>query len=313
MTAEISREKRIELYRNLLIARKLYQTLHALYRKGSSQANFTAGEGEEAVPVAVCANLRRDDYFKPNFRQLACLFAKEGYTLAEAVSYKLFDPERGFMGFSLSLGEDVSVYTGAALSAQMRKTDQVSVCAFGDGTASKGPIHEAMVSAAAWKLPMIFILQNNKYCGGTHYSKTYALEDLSDRAKGYGMPGQTVDANDVIATYEVVKEYVDRARSGGGPGLIVADTYRLSPYFEVSPGKLPPENYRTQAEVEEQRKRDPILRYQKTLMDTGLLTETDIQDFEKEVESQLDAALEGARSLPRMTYESYIKSAVAEL
>ena len=157
---DIPEEKLLWMYRTMVTTRKLYETMYEMYRHGSSLGNFVAGEGEEAIPAAICANLRREDSYKPNFRQTSCLFAKEGYELADIFSGNLFDAERGYLGFSLALGEDVGVYTGFALAAQMRGTEQVCVCTFGDGTASKGSIHEAMVTAAAWKLPIVFVLQN---------------------------------------------------------------------------------------------------------------------------------------------------------
>lgn len=301
------------MYRNLVTSRTLYDTLFDLYRKSSGKGNFVAGEGEEAIPVAICANLRRDDSYKPNFRQSMCLFAKDGYELADVFGGSMFDAERGYLGFSLALGEDVGVYTGFALSAQMRKTDQVCVCTFGEGTASKGAVHEAMVTAAAWNLPIVFVLQNNQYCGGTRFSKVYGFDDLSDRAKGYGIPGTSVDGNDVIATYEVVKEFVDRARSGGGPGLIVAETYRLSPYFERAPGEVIIEDYRPEGELEEARKNDPIPRYQDKLKDMGLLTDDDITRVEEEAVDDIARAMSDGRQRPRVDYDQYIEHAVAEL
>ena len=309
----ISKEKHLSMYRNLVASRKLGETMYDLYRRGSGLGNFVLGEGEEAIPVAICANLRRDDSFKPGFRQTPSLFAKEGYDLSDVFSGSLFDAERGYIGFSLALGEDVGMYTGIALSAQIRKTNQVCVCVFGEGTASKGAIHEAMVIAAAWQLPIIFVLQNNKYCGGTRYSKVYRFDDLSERARGYGIPGRSVDGNDIVATYEVVKEFVDRARSGGGPGLIVAETYRLSPYFERAPGEIVIEKYRPEGELEEARKHDPVPRYRKTLMDMGLLTDEDVRRIDDEIEKEIAKAMSDGRQRPRVEYEEYIQYAVAEL
>ena len=309
----ISNETLLRMYRQMVTTRKLYDTLYELYSRGSSMGNFVAGEGEEAIPVAICANLRRDDSFKPNFRQTSCLFAKEGYELADIFSGSLFDAERGYLGFSLALGEDVGVYTGFALAAQMRGTDQVCVCAFGEGTASKGSIHEAMVIAAAWRLPIVFVLQNNQYCGGTRYSKVYQFEDLSDRARGYGIPGRSVDGNDVIATHEVVREFVDRARRGDGPGLIVAETYRLSPYFERSPGEKVIEHYRPDGELEEARQNDPIPRFRTTLAEMGLLTDADVERIDAEVDKEIARAMSDGRQRPRVDYEQYVQYAVAEL
>jgi TPP-dependent pyruvate/acetoin dehydrogenase alpha subunit len=319
---EIPKEKLLEMFRNLLTARRLDAKVYDMYGVGKSRAAFTMAEGEEAIPISVCANLRKDDYFKPNYRTVRCLFAKEGFTLTDILAGRFSStPERGYLNWSKNLGEDVPIYTGAALSAMLRKTDQVSVCAFGDGAASRGPVHESMVVAAAWNLPVIFILQNNQYMGGTFYTKTYVAKDISDRAKGYGFPGQTVDGNDVIATYEVVKEYVERARMGGGPGLIVANTYRLSGYYERSPGDPSGESYRTKDEIEEHRKEEPIARYQKRLMEMGMLTEKDVSNFEEEIKKDIEEASDAASTLSgygsfqtnTITYETYIKTAIADL
>jgi pyruvate dehydrogenase E1 component alpha subunit len=206
------------------------------------------------------------------------------------------------------LGEDVCIYVGAALSAQLRKTDQVAVCAFGDGAASKGPVHEGMVMAAAWNLPIVFLIQNNQYGEGTAASKIYRMKDIADRAKAYGFPGETVDGNDVISMYQVARKYIDRARSGGGPGLIVAETYRLRGHFEGDP-----QFYRPKGEAEEWWKKNPLARYQKKLMEMGILTEADVSKLEKEIRAEVDKAGKEALALPFVSYEDYIKGAIAEL
>ena len=170
-----------------------------------------------------------------------------------------------------------------------------------------------MVTAAAWKLPIVFVLQNNQYCGGTRYSKVYRFDDLADRARGYGIPGRSVDGNDVMATYAVVREFVERARSGGGPGLIVAETYRLSPYFERAPGEIVIEEYRPEGELEEARGNDPIPRFRKTLSGLGLLTDEDVERIDREVEDEIARAMSDGRQRPRVDYDQYIQYAVAEL
>ena len=217
-------------------------------------------------------------------------------------------PELGVIGKSGVLGEDGPMYLGAALSAMIRKSGQVTVYTCGDGTANRAPIHECMVVAAAWKLPIVFMIQNNQYGEGTSVKKVYAIDDLSDRAKAYGFPGQSVDGNDVIATYEVVKEYVDRARSGGGPGLIVFETYRLRGHSEGDP-----QVYRPKGEVEEWWKKDPLPRYQKRLMEMGVLTEEDVSKLEAEIKAELEEATEAALKIPTRSLEDQLKSAVDEL
>ena len=317
----IPKETLLKMYRELLTGRVMDEKMYELFSAGGSGMPWLhRGTGEEAIPIAFCNNLRKDDYIKPNFRVAFCLFAK-GLSLRDCLAsecardlpkvgghYSYFDPEYGLLGHSGSLGEDVAIYVGAALSAKVRKSGQVSVCMFGDGAANRGPVHESMVVAAAWKLPMIFVIQNNKYGMGTASHKSYAIEDISDRAKAYGFPGKTVDGNDIIATYEVAKEFIDRARSGGGPGLVVADTWRLRAHYEGDP-----QIYRPKGEADEWWKKDPLPRYQKKLMEMGLLTEADVSKLEKEIRTEVDEAAKAALEVPRMSYEDYEKTVIAEL
>jgi pyruvate dehydrogenase E1 component alpha subunit len=315
---EIPKEKLLEMYRNLLTARRLDEKLYELYRAGMGGiSGFHRGTGEEAIPLAICASLRKDDYLLLRTRCIPFLFAK-GLSLRDVIAceferdvpkagghstYAYIDPDFGILGRSHTLGEDIPIYTGAALSAKIRKTDQVSVITIGDGGASRGPVHEAMVVTAAWNLPIVFVIQNNQYAFGTSSRRdVYKIKDISDRAKGYGFPGQTVDGNDVIAVYEAVKEYVDRARSGGGPGLIAAETYRLRAHNEGDP-----QLYRPKGEAEEWWKKDPLPRYQKRLMDMGLLTGKDVSSLEAEIRAGLEEATEAALAIPRVSYDDYIK------
>jgi len=319
---EIPKEKLLEMYRNLLTARRLDGKLMEMFTDGAAGMPFPPhrGIGEEAIPIAVCANLRKDDYLKLTFRMDYCLFAK-GLSLRDMIAGKFkrdvskfgghsieIAPDYGLIGHMGALGENACIYTGTALSAKLRKTDQVCVCIFGDGEANRGPVHEAMVVAAAFKLPIVFGIQNNQYAVGTSVRESYAIKDLSDRAKAYGFPGQTVDGNDVTAVYEVSKEYIDRARSGGGPGLIAFETYRLRGHQEGDP-----QTYRPKGEVEEWWKKDPLPRYQKRLMDMGILTEKDVGNLEAEIKVEIDKAAEAALAVPGPNYEDYLKTAVSEL
>jgi TPP-dependent pyruvate/acetoin dehydrogenase alpha subunit len=225
-------------------------------------------------------------------------------------TYFNITPDFGILGRSHTLGEDNPIYAGAALSSQMRGTDQVTVILMGDGGASRGPVHEAMVVAAAWNLPIVFVLQNNQYGYGTSSRReVYKIKDFSDRAKGYGFPGVEVDGNDIIAVYQAAKKCIDRARRGGGPSLIAAETYRLNEHVE--PSNLQP--YRPKGEAEKWRKKDPLPRYQKTLMGMGLLTRDDISRLEAEVKAEIDEAAKDALTYPRMSYDDYVKDAVVDV
>ena len=319
MITDIPKEKLLELYRNLLTARLLANKLYEVYSTGSSGMVWLhRAEGEEAIMVGICANLRKDDYIKSATSRTRPLMFAKGIPLRDVFASEccrniskvgghnsFFDLEHGVALFTGTLGEDVPVITGMALAEKLKKTDSVSICLQGDGGASRGAVHESMVVAAAWKLPIVFVIENNQYGMGTAKSKVYAIQDLSDRAKAYGFPGVTIDGNDIIEVYEVSKEYIARARSGGGPGLIVAETYRLHGHMEGDP-----QIYRPKGEAEEWWKKDPLPRYAKRLMDMGILTQDDAARLEKEIKAEVDEAARAALQVPRWTKEDYLKTAV---
>jgi len=291
------------------------EKLYEIYSAGGSGMPWLhRGIGEEAVVVGVCANLGEDDHFLVSITRGRPFLFTRGYSFVDCIaseSFKdltkigghntYFAPELGNLGRSGTLGEDVAIYTGAALSSQIRGTDQVTVCTVGDGAASRGPVHESMVVAAAWNLPIIYLLQNNQYGEGTSVREVYKVDDLSDRAKAYGFPGITVDGNDVIEVYEVSKEYIDGARSGGGPGLIVAETYRLSGHSEGDR-----QTYRPEGEIEEWWKRDPLPRYTKRLMEMGIITQDYVDALDSRIKAEIDEAAKVASSLPDWDYDDYL-------
>lgn len=319
MIEDIPKEKLLELYRNLLTARLVANKLYDLFTtRSSGMVWLHRAEGEEAIAVAICANLRKNDFIKSaTSRTRPLLFAK-GVPLRDVFASEccrnivkagghnsFFDLDNGVVPFSGTLGEDVPIITGIALAKKLEKTDEVAVCIQGDGGANRGAVHESMVVAAAWKLPIVFVIENNQYGMGTSRAKSYAIRDISDRAKAYGFPGVTVDGNDIIEIYEVSKEYIDRARSGGGPSLIVAETYRLHSHYVGDP-----QIYRPKGEAEEWWKKDPLPRYQKRLMDMGILTEEHAERLEKEIRDEVEEAARAALDIPWWTKEDYLKTVV---
>lgn len=321
----VPKKKLLEMYRNLVTARHLDGKLLEIYYAGGSGMPFMhRGAGEEAIAIAICANLRKDDYLLLRTRVIPFIFAK-GLSLKDVIAsecvrdvpkvgghgtYYYIDPEFGILGRSHSLGEDIPIYTGAALSSQMRGTDQVTVIVTGDGGSSRGPVHEAMVVAAAWDLPVVFVLQNNQYAMGTSARRdVYKIRDFSDRAKGYGFPGLSVDGNDITAVYKAVKKCVDRARRGGGPSFIAAETYRLYAHNEDEKRQL----YRPKGEAEEWQKKDPLPRYRKTLIGMDILTADDAAKLEAEVKAEIDEAAKAALAYPRMSFDDYVKGAVVDV
>jgi len=298
-----NKETLVKLYHDLLVSRRVEAELWQ--RQGNlagSGGGAHRGPGEEAIPIAFCNNLTETDCFMPNFRTWVCTFCKPGFTLADIIATSLgkpgkkmpwMAPEMGMLGGGGTLGEASVRYLGGAAAAAMKHTGDIVVFIQGDGASNRAPTHEAMAVAGAWQLPMIFVIQNNRYGMGTSVNTSYNIEDLSVRGLGYGFPTDRVDGNDMIAMYLVVKKHVDRCRAGGGPSLIAADTWRLRPHFEGDA-----QMYRPKGEVEEWWKREPLARYQKDLMDLGVLTEADVDRIEAEVKDEIQAALDEVDALP---------------
>ncbi len=306
-----SKEILLRLYRQLLTARGLGAELWA--RQAGDRHR---GVGEEVIPIAFCNNLTETDCLCLNFRTYFCMFAKPGFTLVDTVAHNMgkvgrktryFVPEYGMLRHSGTLGEMSVSYVGAAVTATIKKTDDIVVFIQGDGASNRAPTHEAMAVAGAWQLPIIFVIQNNRYGMGTSVEKSYNIEDLSLRGAGYGFPHERVDGNDMIAMYLVVKKHIERCRAGGGPSLIAADTWRLRPHYEGDP-----EIYRPKGEAEEWWKLEPLGRYQKELMDLGVLTQKDVDRLEEEVKAEIQEAFEEVDKLPARSgvYEQLQKTAI---
>jgi pyruvate dehydrogenase E1 component alpha subunit len=298
-----SKETLLKLYRELLSARRGEQRM---FEKVGAAVFPTGhrGVGEECIPIAICANLTETDCFHPNFRTAFNLKTKPGFDLTDVVGMNLgrlpkhhpfFSPTHGTLGSSGTLGEPACIYLGAALANKLQNTGDVTVFVQGDGASNRAPTHEAMVVAAAWQLPIVFVIQNNRYGMGTSVEKSYAIEDLSLRGVAYGFPSDRVDGNDMIAMYEMAKKHIDRCRDGGGPSLIAADTYRLSAHYEGDS-----QRYRPPGEQEEWIKtKDPLPLYQNQIMQMGILSEADVERTEAEVASEIDQAIETIDNLPK--------------
>ena len=298
-----SKEILVKLYRDLLTARWLEAEIWS--RQGNLfgvGGGAHRGLGEEAIMLAFCNNLRKNDSLRPNYRNLSCMFARPGYTIVDVIARSMGktsknDPWRhpnyGYIPGGGTLGEYSVRWLGAAVAISMKKTDDIAVYIQGDGASNRAPTHEAMAVAAAWQLPIVFVIQNNKYGMGTSVKTSYNIEDLSLRGVGYGFPHERVEGNDMIAMYLVARKHVERCRAGGGPSLIAADTWRLRPHFEGDA-----QIYRPKGEVEEWSKKDPLPSYTKQLMEMGILTEGDVERLEAEIGSEIEAAFKEVEELP---------------
>jgi len=212
----------------------------------------------------------------------------------------------GMLGATAVVGAGIPIAMGAGLSIKLRGTDQVVACFFGEGASNQGTFHEGINMAAIWKLPVIFVCENNLYAMGTRQSRVMLIENIADRAASYGIPGVTVDGNDVLAVYEAAREAVERARRGEGPTLIECKTYRHKGHSRVDPAK-----YRPKEEVEEWLRKDPIKRLREKLLQTNVLAEEEIQRVEEEVSAEIEEAVKFAVESPYPAPEEALEDVYA--
>jgi pyruvate dehydrogenase E1 component alpha subunit len=281
-----------------------------------SAGEFTGGAhpyiGEEAVAVGACAALRPTDYIAGNHRShghplakggsvnraMAELYGRvDGYCKGKGGSMHLADFSIGILGESGIVASSVPVATGAALAAHIRGEDFVSLVFFGDGASNQGACHESMNLAALWKLPVIFVCENNQFAVTTSYKNSVAVEHISDRAPAYNMPGVLVDGQDAIAMYEATNEAVRRARAGEGPTLIEGLTYRFEEH-SLGLGRVRRGEYRTQNEINEWRKRDPILIHTERLISQEIATKAECEAVRDETRQEVEESVVFARNSP---------------
>jgi pyruvate dehydrogenase E1 component alpha subunit len=199
----------------------------------------------------------------------------------------------GMLGATAVVGAGLPIAVGAGLSAKLRNTDQVVACFFGEGASNQGTFHESLNMAAAWSLPVIFVCENNLYAMGTRQSRIMKIANVADRASGYGMPGVTIDGNDVLAVYEAACSAVERARKGEGPTLLECKTYRHKGHSRVDPAK-----YRAKEEVEEWLNKDPIKRLKDKTLQDHIFTEHEIGKIEREAMAKVEEAVKFAVESP---------------
>jgi len=268
--------------------------------------------GEEAVAVGACAALRDHDRIAGNHRSHGHPIAKGGdvkKAMAEILgktggfckgkggSMHLADFSIGILGESGIVASSVPIATGAALASKLSKKDFVSLVFFGDGASNQGACHESMNMAALWDLPVIFMCENNGYAITTSYKNSVSVDHVSDRASAYGMPGVLVDGQDAIAVWEATNEAVLRARAGQGPTLIEAMTYRYEDH-SLGLDRIRKAEYRTQGEIEEAMKRDPLSIHRTAMTIHGFTTAEECDQIEAKVKLEIEEAVEFARKSP---------------
>ena len=306
----LAREVLHEMLRRMLRIRLFDERAAAL--RGRLAGSVHNSIGQEAEIVGACMALRADDYMTGNHRShghpigkgvrldplMAELFGKStGVCRGKGGSMHLADFSAGSLGESGIVGSLMPVAVGAGLSARLRGTDQVCLCFFGDGAANCGPFHESLNLAAVWKLPVIFLCENNGYAIFTAQAQTTSIADIAQRASAYAMPGVIVDGQDVVAVHGCVEAAVARARAGQGPTLVEAKTYRYCEHCEFGASyKIPP--YRPDDEIAAWLARDPIEVFCARLASGGNLTADEFEAMKMQVDAEVATAVEFAEKSP---------------
>jgi pyruvate dehydrogenase E1 component alpha subunit len=307
----IQNDKLVDMLKTMVRIRRFEERVSKEFAAGKIPGFTHLYIGEEAVATGACATLRVDDYIVSTHRghghliakggkldrMMAELYGKKtGYNKGKGGSMHIADVNIGMLGAIAIVGGGITIATGAGLSAQMRDTDQVSICFFGDGASNRGTFHEAINLASVWKLPVVYVIENNLYAESTHQRNVMNITNIADRAIAYGIPGIICDGNDVIAVYEAVGEAVARARKGEGPSLIECKTYRHQGHSEGDVG--PRQIYRTQDEIDEWKKKDPIARLRKQLIETGVLTNETADKIDQGILEEVEKAAKFAEESP---------------
>lgn len=310
------------LLRGMIRIRRFEEKCHELYTQEKIRGFLHLYDGEEAVAVGVAAALEPRDRVVSTYREHGHALAR-GMSLESALaemygkatgcaggrggSMHLFDTETNLYGGNAIVGGGLPLAVGLGLGDKMQGEDRVSVCFFGDGALAEGAFHEAMNLTALWKLPVLFVLENNLYAMGSAVARVQANPDFVPRAASYGMPAESVDGNDVVAVEAAARRLVEAIRAGGGPQFLECRTYRTRPH-----SMFDAEKYRDKAEVAEWRKRSPITRFQSWLLDNNLMHQAEVDAIEAEVEAQLKNAVAACEQAPWEPVEDLLRHVVAE-
>ena len=293
-----------------------------LYRQGKIVGGVYVGRGQEAIAVGSCIQLREDDVVCPSHRDMGAFLIrgmslrtilaqymarKTGATRGRDGNMHMGDLKHNLIPFVSMLADNVPVATGIGLSFKMRGMDRVALCFFGDGATSRGDWHEGVNMAAVFKVPVVFICNNNQYAYSTPLERQMAVENVADRAVAYGLPGEIVDGNDILAVWDVTSRAIEKARAGNGPTLIECKTFRMTGHSaHDDAGYVPPELFEYWEE------RDPINRFERFLTGRGLLTRPGIEELQQRINREIDEAILAAEKDPFPEPEDCLKDVYFE-
>jgi pyruvate dehydrogenase E1 component alpha subunit len=310
----MNRDEAFALYRQMLLIRRFEERCAQLYVEGKIGGFLHLYIGQEAVGVGAMSVMRPDDYFIAYYRDhgysiargtdvrplLAELCGKAtGISRGKGGSMHFYDVPRGNFGGDGIVGGHLPIAAGMGYGIRLKNTDQVCLCFFGDGAVQEGAFHEALNVSALWDLPVIFIIENNRYGMGTAVGRASSVKDLYTRGQAYGIPRREVNGMDLLAVRNVVGEAIERARQEKRPTLIEAETYRYRGHSMSDPGK-----YRTREEVEEMMKSDPILLWGRRLIDQERFTQAELDRVDQEVLAQIEEAVQFTEKSPFPAVES---------
>lgn len=308
MMATIQNEKLVAMYKTMVKIRQFETRASELFAAGKMPGFVHLYLGEEATATGVCAHLHEGDYVTSTHRghghviakggdvkkMMAELYGKRtGYCKGKGGSMHIADVDLGILGANGIVGGGPPIASGAAFAIQYKGLNNVVACFFGDGASNQGTFHEGLNMASIWKLPVVFVCENNGYGISMSSTRHQAIADVADRAAAYDIPGVVVDGNDVMAVYEAIGEAVKRARAGQGPSLVECKTYRHHGHFEGDPT-----TYRSKEEVAAWMKKDPIPRFEAVLKDMGVLDDAGFAAIQQEIAGEIEAAVKFAEESP---------------
>lgn len=305
---KIKKERILSMYEQLFLLRNYEDRIYYMFLEGIMPGTIHQSQGQEACAVGMLFDVRKEDYMTSTHRPAGHCLAK-GVSL-ESMMCEMFAKANGCCkgkGGAMHTGDisvgaipavaitagGMPVAVGVGLSCKMRKTDNVVICFFGDGASNEGAFHESMNAAAIWNLPVVFVCENNLYGASTHIKQVIKIEDLAERAAGYGIPGQVVDGNDVLAVNKAANDAIERARKGNGPTFLELKTYRRCGHSRNDAC-----GYRDKKEEKEWFEKDPVIRCKNYILESNLASIDEVEAIEKKVLKRIDDAVELAKASP---------------
>jgi len=314
---EIRKKCKVEMLYKMILIRAFEKQAEKLFMKNLVHGTMHLSIGEEAVPVGSIFAAKKTDYITSTHRGHGDMIAKggdikkmfaeflgkeTGYCHGKGGSMHITDFSLGNLGANGVVGAGIPIATGAALALKMKRKKDIVLTFFGDGAANEGIFYESLNIATIWKLPQVFICENNMYAMSSPVSKFVPTQNISDKAAAFGIPGITIDGMDVITVYEIVKEAIDKAREGKGPTLVEAKTYRYRGH-----SKSDKNLYRTREEIEEWKKKDPIIKFIKKLKESGEINDKEIEKIKKDIAKEIEDGVNFALNSPEPSTDTLLE------